>query len=156
MPSAIGAAEDALKALLVADVTLAAIPGPPQLTEPQEPKREHVWIYETVTDATQSYDVTMNDPGIKDETFVLRVGVFVAKHQANNQTDEAAFIATRDRLDELADVVENIIRSKSYHGTGAPWFSAQVEKTDRFAAMYGEKVRGLLKVLDVRMDYRPL
>lgn len=155
MPSAIASAEDALRDLLLGDVTLAGIAGPPQLTEPQTPRAEHVWIYETVTDATQSYDVSMNDPGIKDETFVLRVAVFVTKHQAANQSDEQAFVATRDRLDELADVVENVVRSNSYKGAGAPWFSAQVEKIDRFAAMF-DNIRGLLKVLDVRIDYRPL
>jgi hypothetical protein len=160
--SKIGACEDALKALLAANVTLAAIEGPPQLTEPQSPKREHVWIYETVEGAEQVYDVTMNDPGTasKDEEFELRVGVFVARrHAAATETDEDAYVATRDRMDELSTIVEQEIRANAIAdppGPGSfPWFSAEVHTTDRFAAAW-EGTQGLLKVLHVQISARPL
>jgi hypothetical protein len=159
--SKLSEAEDKLKALLLANATLAGLEGPPQLTEPQQPKRRHVWIYETVEDIQQSYDVTMNDPGIKDEEFSLRVGVFIARSQPATESDETAFIATRDALETLSEIVEDVVRSNSNQSSASapPWFSAEVERTDRYAVAFGQgdgAVRGLVRVLWVRFSTRPL
>jgi len=95
----IGPVEDALLALLVADGTLAAIEGPPQLGQPSDPPPRAVWI-DPETDSTQAADLSGGTERV--ETFELRVVCFAA-------SSGSAYTSPRDAAAALADRVSAII-----------------------------------------------
>lgn len=151
-PSRLSVLEDGLLSLLLSDVTLAGIKGPPQLAEPQSAdlKSEHVWIYEKV-ETTYDFDVTGNQGGSKQELVTFLVGVSVVKADPATATGQAAWKSKRDRCDVLSGIVEQLVRSNA-EGSKAvpvrPWVFAEVTKTQRYRGTW-DKATGVLRVLHV-------
>jgi hypothetical protein len=141
--------EDALLALLASDPPLAALEGPPQLTQPTSPGREAVWIYERA-DVLSHFDTTGNAGGSKTDTMTFRVGVFVAK-LTSPQTESVSegYIRTRTRLSELTDRVKALVRANiRKEGT---WDMAEVSRVERGAIAWGNH-RGLTNTVYIDFD----
>jgi hypothetical protein len=136
--SAQAACEDALLAILQADATLAALAGPPQLFEPQDPKDEHVWISEDSTE-TQEASLTGNIPE-RREDFTIGVVVFVVKTGDD-------YKRTRDRGVVLVAAIEGLVKANPQLA-GAAWY-AEVVGIVRTSAAW-DKRRGVVHVVSVR------
>lgn len=120
--SQVSVMEDALLALLQADPTLSAIAGPPQLSEPQNPMKEHCWMSEDIA-ADQIPDTTGNSTwGTAQEVASIAVHVLVAQSGDN-------YKACRDRADVLTAAIEAVVKANPKL-SGAAWDS-RVAKVER-------------------------
>lgn len=140
--SQIAAMEDGLLALLLLDPTLSVIAGPPQLTEPADPLKEHCWIAEDVS-ADQTPNTTGNSSwGTAMERASIQVCVLV-------ESTGNDYKALRDRADVLSAAVESVVKANPKLG-GAAW-DARVARVERSSSV-SEEHRFIVKVVTVEAD----
>lgn len=117
LASRLAAAEDALKALLVARPALAGIPV--ALGEPPIIKQEHIWTSEPA-EGEERFDVTKQAGGTGQRAAVFELGAKVYVERLGD-----AFLATRDRVHVLAGEVELAVLEDHTIG-GAVWFAEPI------------------------------
>lgn len=140
--SQIEAMEDALLGLLQLDPILLAIAGPPQLTEPADPLKEHCWIAEDAS-AEQTPDTSGNSTwGTAMERVSIQVYVLVERTGNDYQ-------GLRDRAAVLSRAVELVVKANPKLG-GAAW-DARVARVERFSAL-GDMDRFIVRVVTVEAD----
>ena len=134
-------AEDALLALLVADLTLGPVEGGPEWGVPTLPATEHVWIHEAV-ELEQTPDLTGGSLPEMKETFAIKVGIFVSRSGDDRK-------AARDRSTVLVAALENLIRANVHLGLPQTdvWF-AHVSAIDRSAGVWPDNV-GVMKLVTI-------
>jgi hypothetical protein len=150
--SRIGAAEDALYALLLARQAVSgvwALPSPVGAKVPvtlghpgEELQLQHVWI-PGEAESTQEWLTTMGTDGQKQELMEITAAVWV-------NLSDSGYAPNRDRALELAAEVELAIRQDFTIGTEAEGtvFQAEVTRVRTIAAL-GEFGRAVQALVDI-------
>lgn len=140
--SQIAVVEDALLALLAVDATLSAIAGPPQLSEPPDPLKEHCWLGEDAS--ADQVPVTTGNGTWGTMMERVTVQVFVLVERTGND-----YKGLRDRADVLSAAVEMVVKNNPKLA-GGTW-DARVARVERMSAL-GDDHRFIVKAVTVEAD----